>query len=297
MNLSGRIGFFDSGIGGLTVLQTCLNDLKNQLLYYYGDNQHAPYGNLSKEKIQEYVGQAFETFAFLRVQAVVIACNTVTALCIDELRKKYDFSVIGAEPALFPAAKKGGEILVLCTKRTAESNRVQALKERSEKQFPNSRITLHPCPDLAEVIEKSPFLCPRDLSDYLPKRKADAVVLGCTHYIYYKKQIEEFYNCPVFDGNEGIKYQLLRSINHGRYKNEHERPLDEDLKQKSLYSDLQNAYCLRLDDLENISECDIGKNACKSIKNPFNNRLLFIGSGQENNEKVYKQMFAFYKNG
>ena len=63
--LSGGIAFFDSGIGGLTVLQTCLKSLRGETIYYYGDNERAPYGNLQKEEIQDYVNQAFEIFARL----------------------------------------------------------------------------------------------------------------------------------------------------------------------------------------------------------------------------------------
>ena len=102
----GGIAFFDSGIGGLTVLAECCRQIKGGVFYYYGDNTHAPYGNLPPEKIKEYVFQAFEKFRRLKVRAAVIACNTATAVCVEELRKKYDFPIIGAEPAVYSAAAK-----------------------------------------------------------------------------------------------------------------------------------------------------------------------------------------------
>ena len=99
----GGIAFFDSGIGGMTVLSACEKQINNEIFYYYGDNFHAPYGNLPIYKIKKYVHKAFKLFESLQVKAVVIACNTVTAVCIDELRRKYTFPIIGVEPALMKA--------------------------------------------------------------------------------------------------------------------------------------------------------------------------------------------------
>ena len=89
-----KVGFFDSGIGGLTTLNDCVKYAEqfvrrgmDYTFYYYGDNFHAPYGNLSSEKINAYVDKAFEKFVDLQVDAVVLACNTVTAVCIERLRK------------------------------------------------------------------------------------------------------------------------------------------------------------------------------------------------------------------
>ena len=123
----GGVGFFDSGIGGLTVLKSCLNVCGGLPVYYYGDDKRAPYGNLPPETIREYARDAFGLFGKLRVKAAVIACNTVTAVCADEFRRSFPFPVIGAEPAVFPAAKKGGRIFILATRATVESERFQRL--------------------------------------------------------------------------------------------------------------------------------------------------------------------------
>lgn len=101
----GGIGFFDSGLGGLTVLSACLDGLGLPVCYY-GDNARAPYGGLPEEKILAYAEEAFDAFSALRVRAAVIACNTVTAVCADRLREKYPFPVVGAEPA---RARRGAE--------------------------------------------------------------------------------------------------------------------------------------------------------------------------------------------
>jgi glutamate racemase len=127
----GGIAFFDSGIGGLTVLAECQKYLKSHILYYYGDNARAPYGNLSHSVMWSYVKEAFDLFADLQVKAAVVACNTVTALCIENLRKNYSFPIIGAEPAIMQAARQTeGEVLILATKGTLESERFRLLYQK-----------------------------------------------------------------------------------------------------------------------------------------------------------------------
>lgn len=94
----GGIGFFDSGLGGLTVLDACAKRLQGIPIYYYGDNSRAPYGNLSAEKIRDYAAEAFDVFASLKVRAAVIACNTVTAVCADAFRKNIPFPSSARNP-------------------------------------------------------------------------------------------------------------------------------------------------------------------------------------------------------
>lgn len=204
----GGVAFFDSGIGGLTVLDECKKRLKGELFYYYGDNAHAPYGNLPTEKIEALVFSAFEKLSALRPKAAVIGCNTATALCVEKLRQRFDFPIIGAEPAVLTAANRGGDVFVLTTKATFESERFQKLCARARVHYPQSNLRLFPCHQLAGVIEKNLFNERFDYTPYLPAGKPAAVVLGCTHYIYIKKYIEDFYRCKTFDGNAGIAARL-----------------------------------------------------------------------------------------
>ena len=172
----GGVAFFDSGIGGLTVLAECQKGQREEIFYYYGDNQHAPYGNLSPKKIKRYVFKAFRRFEKLKVKAAVLACNTATAVCVEELRKKYSFPIIGAEPAVCTAAAKGGKILVLATRATCESERLRALCDRAERLFPDAKICIRPCDGLAGAIERNLMRKGCDFTSYLPHEKADAVV-------------------------------------------------------------------------------------------------------------------------
>ena len=210
-----RVGIYDSGVGGLTVLHECVARIPHAKYYYYGDNARAPYGNRSEEEILAFAEEAFHCFLKIGVDAVVIACNTVTAAAVNELRRRYPFPVIGMEPAVKPAAQQCKKVLVLATKRTAESARMQMLVKR----FPSCDITLVACPYLALAIERcitegESFL----LASHLPQGKFDGVVLGCTHYSFFARQISKYYSAPVFDGNQGTARRLefvLNSIEVG----------------------------------------------------------------------------------
>ena len=205
--LKDGIGFFDSGIGGLTVLSECRKKLGG-VFYYYGDNANAPYGNLSKTEIQDRVFAAFEEFASLNVRAAVLACNTATAICAESLRQKYSFPIVGAEPAVKPAAKVGGEIFILTTRATYESDRFKTLCKKVALRYPNAFLKSFACDALAGEIEKHVTDRAFDYTPYLPSGTPDAVVLGCTHYIYIRKNLEAFYGCNVYDGNRGIADHL-----------------------------------------------------------------------------------------
>ena len=219
------VAFFDSGIGGLTVLYECIRRGIGQPIYYYGDNEYAPYGNKSREEIRARVCSAFETFDKLNVQAAVIACNTATAVCVDALRERYDFPIVGAEPAVFTAAKHGGEVLVLTTRATYESGRFRALCQRVEQSYQNACVRLCPCDGLAGAIETHLFEKEYDFSAFLPVGQPASVVLGCTHYIYLKEYVENFYGCKAYDGNEGMARRLENLLGVQKRKSMYSQPL------------------------------------------------------------------------
>lgn len=215
-----KVAFFDSGIGGLTTLSACVEYAKNNLpgwanlhFFYYGDNFRAPYGNLSRDTILSYVSDAFELFERLGVDGAVIACNTATAVGADFLRKKYSFPIIGIEPAIISACKnlqnQTGEIFALMTRATFLSERFNCLCARARENFPCVKIRAFACEELAGVIEKNISVQDFDYTKFLPLGAPSAVVLGCTHYVYIKNQIERFYSCSAFDGNEGVARRLF----------------------------------------------------------------------------------------
>lgn len=215
-----RVGIFDSGVGGLTVLKDCLKDTCGVTYFYFGDNCNAPYGSRTEEEIEELAKRGLETLARHKIDAAVLACNTASAVCLEKMRKEFPFPIVGMEPAVSPAARKFRRILVLCTPRTAESERLKKLVAR----HPACDITVYAARDLAGAIEGCLLRRePLELSKHLPKGSWDAVVLGCTHYSFYRDEIASFYGAKVFDGGEGTAARLCDLIKLGTA--DHRKPL------------------------------------------------------------------------
>ena len=277
----GGIAFFDSGVGGLTVLAKCREYLPDALFYYYGDNHHAPYGNLSNNKIRRYVRKAFSTFACLKVRAVVIACNTVTTVCIEELRKRYPFPIIGTEPAVQSAAKMGGDIFVLTTRATFESEKFKNLYQSVQSRYPQANIQPQPCDGLAGAIEKHLTESGFDFTPFLPRGSPDVVVLGCTHYIYIEETVRKYYACSTLHGNDGVARRLMEvlkkegdltteGVNLGEYRDTQPHLTTPKLKtRKKGQEGVRNR--------QNVAK---------------NNKTIFLGKCQVVNKTQYEQMFA-----
>lgn len=296
----GGIGFFDSGIGGLTVMETCRKLFPNEVFYYYGDNRHAPYGNLPVSKIKKYVFRAFKRFRALRVRAAVVACNTATAVCVEALRKKFSFPIIGAEPAVFEAARKGGEVFVLTTRATFESARFKNLCSRAETFFPQAKLVLRPCDGLAGEIERRILEKDADFTRLLPSGSPDMVVLGCTHYIYIAEQIGAFYDCPVVDGNRGIADRLRSVLRERSAESISIKPQATTFRPKNGQSDHSRPRNGRSDHIkskfkkENANKCLYRKGE-KSVKTPLKEggeQLFFLGNAKKHNKYIHKQMFV-----
>ena len=212
--LNPTVCFFDSGIGGLCLLYECVRRLPDVDFTYFSDNANVPYGSLPQDKLIELTDCVFKEISKLNPMAAVVACNTVTARCIDYLRNKYPFEIIGIQPAVKPAAAAGGKCLVLATPSTVDS---KPLRELIEK-YGFGRTETVACPDLAQYIEVNIENIDEDyIKSVLPKVECDSVVLGCTHYIYIKEIVKTVYNCPVFDGIEGTADHLAKKLG----KNDH----------------------------------------------------------------------------
>jgi glutamate racemase len=190
------VGVFDSGVGGLSVLEKIHQHLPHENLIYVADSAHAPYGG---KPDQEIVGRCQQIMDFLlnqQVKAVVLACNTATAAAVNELRQAYGLPIIGMEPAIKPAALASvtGVVGVLATAGTIGSGKFLALKSRFEG---NVQILTQACPGLVEHIEQGVPDLPalqQLLTCYvepLISRGADTLVLGCTHYSLVKHHIAE----------------------------------------------------------------------------------------------------------
>ena len=204
-----KVCFFDSGIGGLNLLHEASLKLPHANLFYFADNFRVPYGSLSDEELIDAVDGIFSEIANVNPDAAVIACNTVTARCAAHLRSKYFFPIIGIQPAVKEAVRYGTNCVVFATPSTAESDSLKALI----RSCGNGSTEVVACPEFAQLIEQNIFdLNEEKLLDLLPDVKPDAVILGCTHYIFVKKAIERKYGCPAFTGVEGTVKRLLQIL-------------------------------------------------------------------------------------
>ena len=150
------IGIFDSGIGGLTVLEKIIEKMPNERYIYYADKKNAPYGTKHKEKVKEYIEEIIKFFISKDVKAIVIACNTATSIAIKDLRKKYTIPIIGIEPAVKPAIenRENKKVLVMATPTTIKEEKLNNLLEKLNAKEYGDLIAM---PKLVEFAENNEF--------------------------------------------------------------------------------------------------------------------------------------------
>lgn len=196
MNSTAPIGFFDSGIGGLSVLRVARAALPHEDYAYYGDSKNAPYGVREPEEILALTRAAAQKLMDEGIKALVIACNTATGVSLETLRHELPIPVLGIQPALeaAQALRREGSILALATPATFKTKRYEALYA----QHGEGVISL-PAPGLMEFVEREE-LGGDKLRDFLAAllapyldQQIDVVVLGCTHYPFLKDAIAPFF--------------------------------------------------------------------------------------------------------
>jgi glutamate racemase len=180
------IGIFDSGLGGTTVLRELYNQLPNESILYFADTARLPYGSRSREEIQDYVAEILDWMADQGVKMVIMACNTSSALALDESQGIYDFPVLGLiHPGAQAAVAQGKSIGVISTQATANSN---AYRNAIQEINPEAEVWQTGCPEFVSIIEQNRIHEPetRAIVDrYLApmvERGIDTLIYGCTHY-------------------------------------------------------------------------------------------------------------------
>ena len=208
-----KIGVFDSGKGGTTVLEAIQKILPNEEYKYIGDSENCPYGEKSDEELLGIVCKIVDELKDWGATLIVIACNTATARCIDKLRELYPkIEFVGTEPAIKLAVATGAEnILVMATPGTVESERLHELVR--DNKMNNQKIELLACAGLADVIEKDENV-DEVLSRLLEgKKNYDVVVLGCTHYSLIRDRIQKYFPEALFiDGNDGVASRVQQIV-------------------------------------------------------------------------------------
>ena len=211
------IGFFDSGLGGISVLAEALRFLPAENFVYYGDQLHVPYGDKSPEEVCRLTREAVDKLLALNCKAIVLACNSATSVAASVLRQELTVPIVGIEPALKPASELEGpgDVLVMATQMTLSQPKFQQLMLRYGRN-----AILVPCPGLMEYVEAgelsgeplmkhlsillSPHLC----------KPVKAVVLGCTHYAFLRNAVRSLVgpDIPLIDGSRGTAMQLKRVL-------------------------------------------------------------------------------------
>ena len=211
------IGMYDSGVGGISVLREAVRALPNERFIFYGDTKNAPYGTKSREEVLRLARRVTEELLRRGAKAILIACNTATSAAAADLRAQYpDLPIIGMEPALKPASllHRDGLVLSLATPATIAGEKYAMLYE----QYGDGVVSL-PCPGLMEFVERGEMSGPA-LDAYLREllwpyldKKVEAVVLGCTHYVFLRRAIGAFFpGAPLIDGNAGTVRQLINRL-------------------------------------------------------------------------------------
>ncbi len=214
------IAVFDSGVGGIGVLREVKKLLPHEDLLYFGDSAMAPYGEKPKEAIEALVLQ-HATNLLKTAKALVLACNTATAVAAKTLRAKYPtVPIIGMEPAIKPAltVSPRPRVLVLATEATLREEKLRALLRAHAAQAVFYKC---PAPGLVRLVEAGlgdSAEADRYLHDILApfsgRNRPDAVVLGCTHFPFAKAAILRHFgtDMPLFDGAVGTARELARRL-------------------------------------------------------------------------------------
>jgi glutamate racemase len=201
------------------VLKAIHTQLPHEALWYVADSAHAPYGDRTPGFIIERAVAVTEFLVDSGAKAVVVACNTATAMAADILRARFNIPIIALEPAIKPAAAhtRTGAVGVLATSRTLESDSVARL---CHLYGGTAQIILQPCPGLVEQVERGAMhseMTSQLLQAYIrPVLDAgvDTIVLGCTHYPFLEPQIRALVGQSVtlLDSADAVARQVQRKV-------------------------------------------------------------------------------------
>jgi glutamate racemase len=216
------IGFFDSGIGGVSVLHEARQWLPQSDFLYYADTDHVPYGTKPKAAVRECVFAAVDFLVRQGAGAIVIACNTATSVAVEDVRAKYrETPIIGMEPAVKVAVDRtprhAGRILVTATALTLKEEKLHNLLAQIDNEH---IVDTLPLPRLVEFAENQQFEAATVLP-YLQEQLEkfdlnhyEAIVLGCTHFVFFADLFRKIAapHTEIIDGNRGTVNNLVRIL-------------------------------------------------------------------------------------
>ena len=198
MNVNSPIGIFDSGMGGISVLKQIHALMPQENLLYFGDSAYAPYGEKSRAEITERCYSICGFFMRKKVKAIVIACNTASALALDAVRKEFKIPIIGVVAPGARAAREetiNKKIGVIGTEATVKS---EIYKKLIQAEDPQISVSGRACPLFVPLVEEgfAKHKITREVIDiYLSDMREsdiDTLILGCTHYPLLRSTIREY---------------------------------------------------------------------------------------------------------
>lgn len=196
------IGFFDSGLGGLTSIPYLMNELPEEKVIYFGDTARTPYGSKAVTTIQRFSAEIADFLVKCNVKMIVIACNTVSSTCLEDLRKR--FPMIPIVGIISPAAEEvartcvpGSRIGIIGTKVTIASH---AYRDTITGLQPDLKISETACPAFVPLIEEGiirnaimDMTIKYYMDSFVGGNRLDTVILGCTHYPLIQENISRIY--------------------------------------------------------------------------------------------------------
>ncbi|MBR0427546.1 MAG: glutamate racemase [Clostridia bacterium] len=225
-----KIGFYDSGLGGIKTLKDIIDMGLKEEIYFLADEKNKPYGTKTPDEVKKIAFENVKRLVDLGCKIVVVACNTATSVAIQDLREKFPkIEIIGTEPAVKLAVKEhtNKKILVIATTVTVHGEKLHKLINSLDVE---EKIELLATDKLVKLVEDEnfthnqkevnqyicEFLEPYNLEEY------SHIILGCTHFPIVKQNIQDIvndYGIKVIDGNVGIGRNLLNKISEYKMAN------------------------------------------------------------------------------
>ena len=247
------IGVFDSGVGGLTVAREIMRQLPAERIVYFGDTARVPYGSKSQDTIIRFSRQIIRFLQSKGVKAIVIACNTASALALETVQPEFDIPILGVVKAgAKEAAKvtKNGKIGVIATESTIES---QLYTKEIHSHKPNAQVLGKPCPLFVPLVEEGWLKDPVTVEvanrylEPLLESGIDTLIMGCTHYPLLRSTLRQIMGekvnlvNPAYETAVELK-TLLRDMDLTRSSEDLERFSEENSRRAAAGEPILDQY-------------------------------------------------------